>query len=253
MKINIINTLILAVFFSLIASCSKQNTDTSRNGTSGSLARMIVLDNYMYVINNSELTTFDISTPSTPLETDKIEIEFGIETLFPFANYLFIGSNSGLFIYDITNPAKPVAASESKVEHFTACDPVVANANFAYVTLNSLRTDCGNTVEVNRMEIVDIQNIRYPKVVNSIEMSGPKGLGIDGNHLFVCEKNLGVIIYELSNPSFPNAIDTLTGFVANDLIPDNGNLMVVCDDGLRQFNYTDINNISLISFLDTND
>lgn len=252
MKLNKLNVIVIALVFGLFISCSKDASNTTQNGTSGSLARMIVLDNHMYVIDNVELTTFDISNPSTPIQTDKTEVEFGIETLFPFANYLFIGSNEGLFIYDISNPAKPVPASESKVEHFTSCDPVVANANYAYVTLNTLRTNCGSW-EVNRMEIVDIQNIQYPNVVNTYEMNGPKGLGIDANHLFVCEEYIGVIVFDLLDPVNPVPIDTLTGFVANDLIPDNGNLMVICEDGLRQFDYSDINNISLISFLDTND
>lgn len=242
-------------FFVLLAllSCGKDAKNMTQQGTSGSLAKMIVLDNYLYVIDDKTLSTFDISNAAVPIQTHSVEVGFGIETLFPFANYLFIGSNDGLYIYDVSNPSNPKPASQSQVSHFTACDPVVANNNYAYVTLNSLRTNCGNTFAVNEMQIVNIQDISHPFVVKTIQMKGPKGLGIDGNNLFICEENLGVIVYDLSDPENPFAIDTIGGFVANDVIPDNGNLMIVGDDGLRQYNYTDINNISFISFLNLND
>jgi hypothetical protein len=238
----------------LLISCSKNDTTTTQNGVSGSLAKMIIVGDYLYVIDNQSLTTFDIQNTAQPISKKKIDVGFGIETIFPFANYLFIGSTNGMYIYSIANPENPVPASSSMVEHITACDPVVANSNYAYVTLNSIRTECGNFMAVNEMQIVDIQNIINPSVVNIIPMQGPKGLGLDGNYLFVCDKDLGVVVFDLTgSPSNPTAIDTLTGFTANDLIPDNGNLLVVCEDGLRQFDYTDITNISFISFLDTND
>lgn len=239
--------------FALI-SCNKDGTNTNlQNGTSGSLAKMIVLNDYLYVIDNKTLSTFDISDAAVPINTNKVDVGFGIETLFPFANYLFIGSNNGLYIYDISNPAIPKPAAASQVEHFTACDPVVANSNYAYVTLNSLRTSCGNTFAVNELQIVNVQDIMYPSVVNIIQMRGPKGLGLDGNNLFICEENLGVIVFDLTDPQNPMPIDTLGGFVAKDVIAEYGNLMIVCEDGLHQYNYADINNISFTSYLNLND
>lgn len=254
---NFFNKIIIVLLVNfLLISCQKSDNgvQTSPNGKSGSLARMIVVNNHLYVIDNLTLSTFDISNAANPINTDKVDLDFGIETLFPFANYIFVGSTDGMYIYDISNPAKPVSASSERLQHVTACDPVVANSNYAYVTLNTLRQDCGNFEAVNELQIVDVQNVLKPELVNIVEMKGPKGLGLDGNTLFICEENLGVIVFDLSiNPTNPVAIDTLTGFVANDVIPNNGNLMVVSEDGLHQFNYSDINNISLTSFLDLND
>lgn len=236
-------------------SCDKveNNTTNFQNGKSGSMARMVIVNEYMYVVDYQNLKTFDISTTENPVEVDNKEIGFGIETIFPFANYLFIGSTDGMFIYDISNPANPISASEQHVQHFTACDPVVANNNYAYVTLNTLVSTCGNSTAINEMQIVNIQDVFNPQVVNKIQMQGPKGLGIDGNNLFVCDKDLGVVVFDLSNPISPQVINNVSGFTANDLIPDNGNLLVVCDDGLRQFNYTNIDSIYLISLMSLND
>ena len=251
MRIQIlIFTLIVAMI-----SCSKDNNSSTnfQNGKSGSMARMVIVNNYMYVVDNQNLKTFDISTNNNPIEVDKTEVGFGIETIFPFANYLFIGSTDGMYIYDISNPENPVSASSQHVEHFTACDPVVAYNNYAYVTLNTIVSSCGRSTALNEMQIVDIQDIFHPFVVRTIPMAGPKGLGIDGNNLFVCDKNLGVIVFDISMPTSPNVIDTISGFTANDLITDNGNLLVVCNDGLRQFNYSNIDSITLTSLMNLND
>lgn len=256
MKFNIKNTLFSLLSIVLILSCSKDSVETTFNsdtGKSGSLARMIVVGNYMYVVDNENLKTFDISTANNPISKSSTQVGFGIETIFPFANYLFIGSTDGMYIYNINNPAIPVLASSGKVDHFRSCDPVVANENHAYVTLNTLNTNCGNSIIINELQIVDIEDVLHPFVVNKIPLAGPKGLGIDGVNLFICDKDFGVIIFDLSDPVSPLPIDTLKGFTANDLIPDNGNLLVVCNDGLRQFDYSNINNISLTSYLDIND
>lgn len=256
MKFNIKYTLLSLLTIVAMFSCNKEGSDTTFNpssGQSGSLARMVVVGDYMYVVDDQNLKTFDISTPNNPISKSATEVGFGIETIFPFANYLFIGSTDGMYIYSINNPASPVLASSGRVDHFRSCDPVVANEDYAYVTLNTLNTACGNSIIVNELQVVDIQSILHPQVVNKIPMEGPKGLGVDANILFICDKDLGVLVYSLLDPIIPSIIDTLSGFTANDLIPDNGNLLVVCDDGLRQFDYSDINNISLTSHLDLND
>lgn len=243
--------LYIVSLLTMLMTCGKDNsTTTFQNGKSGSTARMIIVNDYMYVVDESNLKTFDISDNENPVEVDEMEVGFGIETIFPFANYLFIGSTEGMFIFDITNPASPKPASSENVQHFTACDPVVANGNYAYVTLNSLEMSCGRATSTNEMQVVNIQDIFHPFIEQTIPMSGPKGLGIDGNNLFVCDKDFGVIVFDLSNPEMPLPIDTLSGFTANDVITDNGNLLVVCDDGLRQFNYNNIDSISLTSLMD---
>lgn len=249
MKKNIVQILVFG-FLLLGFSCSKSevSTTTTAQGKSGSLARMVVVGNYLYVIDHKDLSTFDISQADNPIEKNKQTVGFGIETIFPFANYLFLGSNDGMYIYDISNPAMPKSASAKRVEHITACDPVVANENYAYVTLNSLRNNCGNQV-ANRLLVVDVQDVLYPKIVYRKTLSGPKGLGLSNTHLFICEKDEGVVVFDLSQPALPTPVDTLSGFTANDIIMNNGTMVVVCEDGIRQFNYNNIDSIYQISHL----
>jgi len=255
-KLTIIGLIAIATIF---VSCTKDSADTRSldstvNGQAGSLAKMVTVDNYLYVINDQELIIFDITNPLAPQEQNTVNIGFGIETIFPFADHLFIGSVDGLYIYDITDPINPFMTTEEQVQHITGCDPVVANENFAYVTLNTLRNTCGNLIPANVLLTYDISDINNVYQVSSLDLTGPKGLGIDGDLLFICEASQGILVFDLSeNPMQPSLMTTIPGFTANDVVLDNGLMMVVCEDGLRQFNYSDLENIELLSFLSTNE
>ncbi len=245
-------TLVLVLF-----GCTKDSTNTNKNdasGKAGSLAQMITIDHYLYVINQSDLMIYDVENPLQPVYQNTVNVGFGIETIFPFGNHLFIGSTTGLYIYDITNPTSPSLATEAPVEHFTACDPVVANDEYAYVTLNSLRQQCGNSIQNNVLLTYDISDIENTVEVNSLSMTGPKGLALSQTHLYVCDENEGVIVFDISEtPEAPMPIDTLAGFTANDIILDNSLMMVVCEDGLRQFDISNPTDIVPLSFMSTND
>lgn len=232
----------LAIMFSCGKDAAENATD---NGTGGSMARFVLVDNFLYVVDYSQISTYNVSNPATPLFVNKQDIGFGIETIFPYESYLLIGSTTGMYIYTISSNGVPVR--QSMLEHFESCDPVVAQGNYAYVTLRSSR-NCGAIVTDNRLEVVDISNINYPNPISATDMAEPKGLAVDGNYLFVCSGNIGVVLFELSNPAFPNPIDTIGSFTANDVIAHNNHLLVVCNDGLRQFDYSDINNITDLSF-----
>lgn len=248
---------ILLIFLALtLYNCNKgdANPNKNANGKAGSTAKMITVGHYLYVINKSELMVYDVQNSLEPNYVNTVDIGFGIETIFPFGDNLFIGSSTGLYIYNITDPTAPVLATEEPVDHFTACDPVVANNNYAYVTLNSLRTDCGNTTNVNLLLTYDISDIENTTEISSQEMTGPKGLAISDTRLFVCDETEGIVIFDITEtPEHPESIGTISGFTANDIIIDNTLMMVVCEDGLRQYDITDNNNITLLSYINTHE
>src|SRR5690606_11985836 len=111
---------------------------------------------------------------------------WGIETIFPFDNKLFIGSTTGMHIYDIGNPASPEAMAV--YNHVTACDPVIVNEKYAFVTLRS-----GNFCQpgTDLLEVIDIEDPYHPRLLKSYPMENPHGLGLSGDNLYVCEGNHG--------------------------------------------------------------
>lgn len=238
----IIFTFILLTFF----ACSKNSDAPSNNtnsGQGGSFARFTIVNNHLYSIDNTQLHIYNISQPQQPALENTVDIGLGIETLFSFKNYLFIGANNGMYIYDISNPNNPT--NSITFEHATACDPVVANDSLAFITLRS-GGRCLHTVDAG-LYIVNIKNINNPVQINKVDLMDPYGLGYDGNTLFVCDGAYGLKIFDYTNPSNLQPILNITDFITYDVIPLNGTLLVVGPNEFREYDYSDLQNIHLIS------
>ena len=84
-------------------------------------------------------------------------------------------------------------------------------------------------------------------MISSLWLDDPKGLGIDGKYLFVCNGRAGVKIYDFSNPYELKQVSGISGIDAYDVILQDKILYLVGKDGLFQYNYEDLNNIVLLS------
>lgn len=210
----------------------------------GSMARFTLLDQYLYTVDNHSLRLFNVSEPTQPNLEKKVEVGFGIETIFPYADKLFLGSTTGMFIYSVADPANPTRLSV--YSHAWACDPVVVQGNYAYVTLRSGQATC--TRADNQLDVVDISNPRQPKLVRTYPMINPHGLAIDGLDLFICEGKDGLKQFNVPAADQVNLVHHLKGFDAYDVIPNRPNLILVGKNGLYQFDYStpNLRQISLI-------
>ncbi|MDZ7738038.1 MAG: hypothetical protein U5K32_03010 [Bacteroidales bacterium] len=232
---------------SFASSADSRAAWSSGAGVAGSMARFMLNEEYLYLIAHpSVLKTVDTGSGSGMQVTDSVEVSRDMETLFRLGDKLFIGTTSGMLIYSLDNPAKP--SHISSYDHITACDPVVTDGEYAYVTLRTGNMCGGNQ---NLLEVIDITSISNPYLVKSYPMFNPHGLGIDGNLLFVCDGDAGLKIYDRDDP-----LDILNKRLAHypgidtfDLIPLNGILMLIGDDGIYQYDYSDILNIEQISHI----
>ncbi|MEX2349441.1 MAG: hypothetical protein WD554_01040 [Flavobacteriaceae bacterium] len=232
----------------LLMSCSSDSDsvnasfDGSNNGQGGSLARFTLVNNYLYTVDQTNLNVYSIINPENPVQVNSINIGFEIETLFNYKEYLYIGSRNGMYIYGIQNPELPNYLSD--VQHFTACDPVIANETHAFVTLHS-NTLCGN--DINLLEIYDITNIVEPVLISSRNLTQPKGLALFHNYLFVCDDE--VKIFDISNPENAILVSSVNR-TAFDLIIRDDLMILIGESGLYQFQL-DQNNIQNIQPLST--
>ena len=213
-------------------------------GVGGSMARFTVKENVLYTIDSYDLKVIDITDPTDLSLIRTLYLSWNIETLFPSGNYLFIGSQNGMLIYDISSPSNPTFVSD--YWHITSCDPVVVEGNYAYVTLRSGNL-CGETS--NQLDVIDISNIENPVLVKSYPMNEPFGLGIDNSTLFVCDGSAGLKIYDASDVEdiANNIIATFPNIDTYDVIPLNDVLMLIGDDGLYQYDYSNLTDIQLLS------
>src|SRR5437868_11137236 len=82
-------------------------------GTGGSMARFALINNYLYTVGDMDLNAFNITNSKQPVFADKLQVDFHLETLYPFGNKLFIGANNGMFIYNVSSsPGHPVKVGE---------------------------------------------------------------------------------------------------------------------------------------------
>ncbi len=211
-------------------------------GVGGSLARFNISDNFLYTVDQYNLRTFDIDDLSSPLLVSDQSIGWGVETVFQYMNKLFFGTTTGMLIYDLSNPSSPKYLSS--YNHIRSCDPVVVENGYAYVTLRSGNL-CGEAT--SQLDVIDISNISDPKWKQSYPMQEPYGLGIDNSTLFICDGEAGLKVYNAENPNNLIKIAWFMNVNAFDVIPYNGNLMMIGSGGLYQYNYNGSDEITFLS------
>lgn len=232
---------LVCLFFLL--GCSENNTSsTDVVGQGGSLAVFAIKGNYLYCVDNMSLNVFSLIDAQKPVKVNTLMIGFDIETLFSFEENLYIGSRNGMFIYSIKNPENPTFLSRAL--HFTACDPVISNGAYSFVTLNS-NTTCGNNINV--LQVYDTKDPTKPNLIHSRNLAHPKGIGFFGvQYLFVCDDVIK--IFDIKNPAEPvlvNAIDKS----CFDLIIRNNTLFAIGASGVYRYdlNSSDIKDIKIAS------
>lgn len=216
-------------------------------GISGSMARFTIVNDYLYTVNYSTLSSFNISNSKDPLKITDRNIGWNIETIYPFNDKLFVGSSAGMFIYDLGNPGSPVQLAQ--FAHARSCDPVIADENNAYVTLHD-GTPCGGFS--NQLDVVNIANLLSPSLIKTYPMTNPHGLTKDHNQLFICDGKDGIKMYDASDVSNIVLKKHVVGPETYDAIAWNKNLIVVAKDGLYQYDYSDPNNLVQRSKLTVN-
>lgn len=218
-------------------------------GLGGSMARFTISQDFLYAVGDNNMQLFDISTATNPQNTKEISLDWGIETIFPYQDNLFIGSTTGMHIYDNQDPANPTYIST--YEHIMSCDPVVVEDNYAYVTL---RRDNTCQQGVDALDVIDISNLSNPTLVKSYSMQNPHGLGIDTGTLFVCEGDFGLKVFNADDPNniTQNLIQYFRDMNAYDVIPLGNVLLMIGSDGLYQYDYTDPQDLKLLSVIPVN-
>jgi hypothetical protein len=204
-------------------------------GTGGSMARFTLMDGHLFAVDESTLRVFDVLSPAEPKFIKPIELGWGIETIFPFDQKLFIGSNRGMHIYDASKPQNPTRMAV--YEHVLACDPVVVNENYAFVTLRS-GNFCVNGV--NELQVIDIRDPYQPKLTKAYPMLNPHGLGLAENYLYVAEGKHGLKSFNASDVLAidKNQLEFIQSMKSVDLIPGPKSLIVIGPDGVCQFDYS---------------
>jgi hypothetical protein len=224
---------IISIFtLSTLLSCTKESMSAdggASTGAGGSTARFTIAGNYLYVVDNVSLKAFDLSNTS-PVFKSKTDVGINIETIFPYQDKLFIGSSSSMYIYSLANPSKPERLARAEYNIRMSCDPVVARDSVAYATLRSTGR-CGGVQ--SSLVVYNIKNISSPQLMNTHWLTGPYGLGLKNNSLYVCEGNYGLRVFNVTNAYNPVEVSEIrvNGTSFYDVIPYGNVLIAQVNDG----------------------
>ena len=228
------------------AAAATSGPTTSTTGQGGSLARFKIVGDYLYTVEWSSINIFDISNLDSPKTLEEVYTNNAIETIYNQGDILFLGGPQGMYIYDISKPATPTFISE--FVHGTACDPVVVDGDYAYVTLKG-DTFCGN-VE-SGLYIVNLKDLKNPQLQKFYPLTGPNGLGFKDNKLFICDGSDGLKVYDKSDVDDLKLLNHFNDIVTYDVIPLENSLLMIGNKILYQYRYFD-DNIRLLSTFDLN-
>jgi hypothetical protein len=241
-------TVLLLLFLPLCAAllgCEDEDPGVSDlQGTGGSMARFALAKGHLYVANRNSIQVFQLENDGSLTKGSAFDAGFGIETIFATDQNLFMGAEEGMYVYDISEPAAPKYIS--RYSHILACDPVVVQGQYAYVTL---RVSACRTSGFDALEVIDIKDLRYPSRISSYVTESPYGLGVDKNLLFLCQGDGGLKILDITDPRNIIEIKRYPSLHAYDVIPSNGVLLLTGNTGIFQYDYTDALNIRQLSHI----
>jgi hypothetical protein len=217
-------------------------------GKSGSMARFGLYDDYLYIADGDyQLSLFNVSDANNPLLSGKYGVS-GVETMFIYDSHLFFGTSTGMIVYSLEVPSAPQYTGN--FWHVNSCDPVVIQDGYAYITLRG-GTGCFNSL-TSRLDVVECSD-NYTKyaLVNSYTLTEPYGLGIDNNILFICDGKAGLKVYDITDKQNidKNLLASFPTIQTYDVIPVNGYLFMIGNDGFYLYDYSDIRNIRQIGHI----
>ncbi|WP_455639115.1 LVIVD repeat-containing protein [Parabacteroides sp.] len=216
----------------------------SSTGVNGSMSRFGLYKDYLYVVLNDQLSIFNLAGAEPEKAAESIWLSGSVETIFSYKDCLFMGTPTGMMIYSVADPLKP--EYQSLMWHVYGCDPVVVENDIAYVTVHA-GNNCGQNN--NELIILDVSNVKSPQPIVSYTMTKPKGLGIDNGTLFLCDDGLKVFDAKDPQTLLANRLAHYSGMEGYDVIPHDNVLMMIADDGIYQYDYSNPKEITMLSKL----
>jgi len=214
-------------------------------GVGGSMARFGLYENFLYIVNQSSLLTFQLVSDSEVKQLNINYASWNVETMYIADKHLFLGTQSGMIVYSLEVPGTPTQIGQ--FSHMTSCDPVIIKGDLAFVTLKGGTTCRGGTL--NQLDVVKMSNnYKNFELLKSYPLTGPQGLGIDGDLLFVCDGEAGLKIYNASDPLTisDHLVASFPTINAYDVIPVNNYLFLIGEDGFLLYDYSNIQEIKQI-------
>lgn len=206
----------------------------------------VVGDNDEWVnesIVHSHLDILDISDINSPIKSGRIASING-RTIRHHQNCLFVCDRvRGIIIYDISNPFTPVEMALVPIELFESI--FIEEIAFSNDYLYAANASAG-------MVIIDLSNIRSPKIINYFDEYPVYNLDIEDSLAVLSAGYNGFIVVSIADPLNLKVEAVEYTHNAQDVIINN-NVVYVADsiNGLLTFDITDLNDIKQVNHIGT--
>ena len=214
----------------------------------------VTIGDFLYQVESNLLTTFDISDPDDIEFLDEKQLNARIESLTSFGDVLFVGSGGSLISFKINDQGIPTEDDVIPQSTFssdqTECDPMVVDDNLAFVALIELEMPeqgCNRSMNNNRILIYDIEELSSPTLLSTSNHSDLKDIDITENLLIVADGIKGFYIFDRSDPSELMLRYHIDDFTSKHIIVNDNLFIIAGDTELRQYDYSDIDNIIEVS------
>lgn len=205
----------------------------------------IVIDgNNMYIADNDNLVSYDISQPANPVETGREHMRAGIDTLYMYKQHLVVCQDNyyGTNVFDITAGT----FNQSGINWmWGSCNKVALNGDQAFVADKPGYSCTGESVD-NSVRIFNISSTNTTVYAGSIAAQHVKSMVANEQTLYISDDNKELIIVDLATISAKNTV-TSQGYYQLQIAGNK--LFARAMNSLDCYDITDPQNPVLISQL----
>ncbi len=172
----------------------------------GSPLRVYISGNFAYVASmTSGLQILDVSNPSIPAYVGTFEAPSTVKDVVTRGSYAYLADvqlGSGLIIIDVSDPANPSMVSNYNTSNNSYS--IFISGNYAYMGEGS-----------GGLNIINISNPTNPYLVSNwdkfpIYPDVAREVFVESGYAYLTShQDIGVLVFDVSNPSSPSLIDTL--------------------------------------------
>lgn len=158
-------------------------------------AGIIIDGNNLFIADNDDLVSYDISQPATPAEKDRQHLSAGIDSLYMYHQNLVVCRDNfyGTDVFDVSSGA---FNSSGIYWPWGSCNKVALYGDKAFVT-DKPGYSCTGENPDNSVRIYNINTTATPELAGSIYMENVSGMVATENTLYVSNEKDGLVVVDI--------------------------------------------------------
>ncbi len=154
---------------------------------------------FLAIASGSQLALVNVDNPFDPTLSARLEVGGNCESLAARGTLVYVAAgDKGLHVYDCATPS--AMQTIAVLDSLGYCESVALDSARCYVAAGK------------SSHIIDVSDPPRPFVMGSIaaQQNGyHQFVGVQDEHAYVCDYNLGVLVYRISNPQQPQFITAI--------------------------------------------